>query len=337
MMILVTGGTGLVGSHLLYTLLQEEIQVRAIHRKTSDLSLVEKVFSYYTDNPKNLFEKIEWVEADIIDVPALTEAFEEITHVYHAAAYISFDPSHFYKLKKANIEGTANIVNLCIANTITKLVYVSSVATLGSKLNGALISEETEWSPTDKNSAYAITKFGAEMEVWRGSQEGLNVAIVNPGVIFGPFPVISGSSVIIKMVDKKMPFYTSGSIGIVDVKDVVTILVKVMKSNISDQRFILVSKNITYKDLLFKIAESLKIKAPNKPISKWKLLLFSNLDWFSHKILNTKRKLMNTTVHSMYTDSNYNSGKVKKYLDFEFVNYEETIKSSVKSYIAQNQ
>ncbi len=332
-MILVTGGTGLVGSHLLYFLLKEEKNVRAIHRKSSDLILVEKVFSYYIEDYKNLFKKIEWVEADLTDIPRLSDAFSGITHVYHAAAYISFNPEHFDKLTKSNIEGTANIVNLCIANNVEKLCYVSSVATLGTKPNGGLINEETEWQAEADNSVYAITKFGAEMEVWRGSQEGLKVAIVNPGIIFGAFPKIAGSSVIIKMVKQKMPFVTTGSIGIVDVVDVVNVLIQLMVSNIVGQRFILVSKNISYTELLSKIALNLNMKAPTKQIAKWKLMAFSRVDWFIHKIFNSKRIILKSTVNSMYTTSNYDASKIEKVLDFQFKDYEETISNAVSTYL----
>ncbi|MCB0464194.1 MAG: NAD-dependent epimerase/dehydratase family protein, partial [Aequorivita sp.] len=196
-MILVTGGTGLVGSHLLFFLLKKNERVRAIHRKSSDIQSVKKVFALYTPEVESLFNKIEWIEADITDIPALKEVFMGIKKVYHCAAFISFNPSKYKVLKKANVEGTANIVNLCLANNIEKLCYVSSVATLGSNLKDQLISEETSWNPDEKNSVYAITKYGAEMEVWRGTQEGLDAVIVNPGLILGTSPDNGGSSIII--------------------------------------------------------------------------------------------------------------------------------------------
>jgi Nucleoside-diphosphate-sugar epimerases len=170
-MILVTGGTGLVGSHLLFSLLQDNQKVRATHRASSDLELVRNVFSYFTSEADVLFNKIEWVAANMTDIPALTDAFVGISHVYHCAAYISFNPKHYRKLKKSNVEGTANIVNLCLANRVQKLCYVSSVATLGRSENSELIDEGTAWNPEDINSVYAISKYGAELEVWRGSQE----------------------------------------------------------------------------------------------------------------------------------------------------------------------
>ena len=139
-MVLVTGGTGLVGSHLLYFLLKENDSVRAIHRKSSNLQSVKEVFSYYTSSYEALYKKIDWVDADITEVPSLSEAFKGITKVYHAAAYINFSPKNYHKLKEVNIEGTANVVNLCLLHKVEKLCYVSSIATLGETENDELIS-----------------------------------------------------------------------------------------------------------------------------------------------------------------------------------------------------
>ena len=333
-MILVTGGTGLVGSHLLYFLLKEKKQVRAIHRKSSDLQAVKQVFGYYVNEAEAeiLFNKIEWQEANITEIPALTDAFKGITHVYHAAAYISFDPKHYKKLKKANMEGTANVVNLCLANSVKKLCYVSSIATLGNGLNGAPITEETHWNPEEKNNVYAITKYGAEMEVWRGTQEGLDAVIFKPGVILGEGFWSSGSGVIIKTASKGIPFYTDGGMGVVDVKDVVKAMVQGMHSEEKNTSYILVSDNLKYKKLLTKIATRLNVNPPKKRAPKWVLMVFSKIDWFVSKLFGTRRKLLKATVNSLYTVSNYNSLKIERELNFTFTPISETLDRVVDCY-----
>ena len=184
-MILVTGSTGLVGAHLLYKLISNNEKVRAIYRNEGKLNNVKKVFSTYIDDYKNLFENIDWVKADILDIPSLSKAFKGIDYVYHCAAFVSFEPDKYHLLRRTNIEGTANIVNLCISNSIKKLCYVSSIATIGNELNNNPITEDSVWNPEEEHSVYAITKYGAEMEVWRGTQEGVDAIIVNPGVILG--------------------------------------------------------------------------------------------------------------------------------------------------------
>jgi len=331
-MILVTGATGLVGSHLLYFLLKENDKVRAVHRSSSDLLGIKKVFSIYTENVEDIYKRIEWVEANVIDIPALTNAFIGVTEVYHCAAYISFDPANYKKLKKANIEGTANIVNLCLANNIKKLCYVSSVATLGSSPTGTLVNEETPWNPEEKNSVYAITKYGAEMEVWRGSQENLDVIIVNPGVILGTSPDGDGSGLIINLASRGIPFYPSGEMGIVDVRDVVHAMMDLMKSDIKNEQFILVAENISYKDLLSKLSIYFNKKAPSKALPQWILKIASTLDWLSSKLFGTKRMLMKSVVKSMYTKSNYDASKIKNMLNFKFTPIDKTLESVAGKY-----
>ena len=265
-MILVTGGTGLVGSHLLYKLLQGKAKVRAIYRREKTLETVKRVFSFYSKSPNKLFDSIEWIQADITDIPSLEHALKDIIYVYHCAAFVSFEPDKYYQLRKINIEGTANVVNLCLDQKIKKLCYVSSVAALGNSTNNKKIDEETYWNPEEENSVYGITKYGAEMEVWRGIQEGLQAVIVNPTVIIGPGIWSHGSGYLIKKVYTGMSYYTKGSIGLVDIHDVVNIMTELMSSNISNERFILISENWSYKEFFNYIAKNLNLKSIDKEL-----------------------------------------------------------------------
>ena len=331
-MILVTGGTGLVGSHLLYHLVQNEEKVRAIHRKTSDLNEVKKVFSYYSTEVESTFQKIEWFESDILDLPSLSEAFLGVTQVYHAAAYISFFPNKYSLLRRVNVEGTANIVNQSLAHGVKKLCYVSSIATLGRLLDSNRIDEETEFDPEEQNSVYSITKRNAELEVWRGVQEGLDAVIVNPGVVFGSGNWNSASGKIMKMISRGIPYYTSGSIGMVDVQDVAKGMISLMNSHIVNQNYILVSKNILLKELLFSVSKLLHKNPPKKEISKRKLIFFSNLDWIYSKLFRTKRKLLKVSVKSLFRDYLYDSSKIRKDLGMEFTPYQITLERVAKDY-----
>lgn len=329
-MILVTGSTGMVGSHLLYFLLKDNTRVRAIHRRESDITSVKKVFELYTTEVDRLFNKIEWVEANITDIPALTLAFENITEVYHCAAIINFNPSKYQLLKKVNTEGTANIVNLCLANKIKKICYVSSVATLGKTLNNKLITEETHWNPDDKNNIYAITKYGAEMEIWRGTQEGLDAVIVNPGIILGTSPNKDGSGMIISLGSSGISFYPSGGMGIVDIQDVVRAMILLMHSETRNERFILVGENISYKKLLSSLAQEFGKKPLKRKLSKGLMLFLSKIDWFLNKLFGIKRKVIKATVRSMFTTSNYDASKIKERFGFQFKPTTETLKRIAK-------
>ena len=316
-MILVTGATGLVGSHLLVQLLQENEEVKALFRSEKQIEKTKNVFSFH--NQLALFDKINWVKGDITDIPSLEIAFEEVTHVYHCAALISFDPNDENLLRKINIEGTANVVNCCIDFGIEKLCHVSSIATLGNpKEYETTITEESEWNPEELHSDYAITKYGAEMEVWRGFQEGLDIVIVNPSVIFGYGFPNQGSDVIIQSVKKGLSIYTNGILSIISVEDVTNCMVQLMKSAISGERYILVGENITIKDFIYYLASQYKIKSSRIYASKGIINICWRLDWLLAKIKNRKRKLTKITSRAIHSINQYETTKVIACLGYTF-------------------
>ncbi|WP_055434765.1 NAD-dependent epimerase/dehydratase family protein [Lacinutrix algicola] len=332
-MILVTGGTGFVGAHLLFKLLEEKQTVRAIYRNEKKFNTIKRIFSYYSNTAEALFNSIDWVEADLNDIPALTEAFKDVTHVYHCAAFVSFEPDKFDLLLKTNVEGTANIVNLSIAFNVTKLCYISSIAAIGEPKPGEITTEDTEWNPETDNSVYAITKYGAELEVWRGTQEGLDAVIVNPGVIIGPGIWKYGSGSIIKTVANGLKYYTKGSVGYVAVNDVVNALFTLMQSDVKNERFILVSKNWTYKKFLAICAEALSVNTPKKEAKNWLLQIGWRLDWLKHKVTGKRRILTKQLADSLVSESQFNGDKIKAHVDFEYSDLETEIKETCKFYL----
>jgi dihydroflavonol-4-reductase len=323
-MILVTGGTGLVGAHLLLQLAENEAGVRAIYRRQKALEKTKSLFKLY--QKEALFNKIEWVEADIIAIPSLEIAFQNITYVYHCAGLISYDPNDEDQLRKVNIEGTANIVNFCLAYNIKKLCHVSSIAALGDlKPYEKEVSEQTEWNPEAPHSDYAISKYGAEMEIWRGQQEGLKVVIVNPGVIFGAGFWEQGSGVFFTAVKKGFPFYTNGATGYVGVTDVVKIMIQLMKSDIIGERFSVIAENLTFKKVIFDIAEKLKAKKPKTEAKPWMLAIAWRLDWFISTFFRTKRRLSKYNADSLLSAEFISNEKIKNALNFEFQSIEAVI------------
>lgn len=317
-MILVTGGTGLVGAHLLYRLASEQQKVRAIYRSKKSLKHTKNVFSCYTENSETLFNAIEWVKADIIDIPALTEVFKGITQVYHCAALVSFEPNKYYQLRQTNIEGTANLVNLSLSFSVEKFCHVSSIATLSDTLNQLPITEENIWNPEEDHNDYAITKYGAEMEVWRGSQEGLDVVIVNPGVILGPGIWENGSGNLFKRAKKGLNYYTAGSIALVDVEDVVSAMLNLTNSDLKNERYILVAENWSYKKFTSALSNAVEAQPPQKLASKTLLNIVWRLDWLRHKLTGKKRQLTKRLTKTLITTKNYSSVKIKTALNYNF-------------------
>ena len=333
-MILVTGGTGIVGSHLLYELVQQKEVVRATYRSKSTLEKVRHVFSYYIENHQELFEQVEWVQADINDIPALQKAFKNITTVYHCAAMVSFEPQKFKQLKKINIEGTANVVNIALTKGIKKLCYVSSVAALGSEIDAEMmINENSPWNNELDHNVYAISKHGAEMEVWRAIQEGLNAVIINPGLILGPgFWDGESSGQLFKLIKEGMRYYTTGISGYVDVWDVVKAMVKLMHSDISSERFTLVSENISFKHFQKEVAKQLNVKPPKKKASTTLLEVAWRIDWLRFQLFGGYRKLSKQTARTANSINKYDNSKIKEVLNFEFTPVRESIKKVCQYY-----
>ncbi len=328
-MILVTGGTGLVGYHLLLQLSIEKEAIRAIYRSEKKLQHVKNLFS--NEGKLSEFEKIDWIQADILDVPALEMAFTDVTYVYHCAALVSFDPKDEEKLYQNNIVGTANVVNICLTSDVKKLCYVSSISALGNGTeHNLIVNEETERNNEAVRSDYSISKFGAEMEVWRGFQEGLDVVIVNPGVIFGDGFPKEGSNLFIQNIKNGQSFYTLGKLGIVAVEDVVKAMTTLMKSTISGERYTLVAEDITYKELFDSIAANLQVKKPKYLVKKWQTQVVSILEFIFSTLLFRKRMLTKSTINSLYNLEIHDTSKIKNAIDFEFLDMKVYLKELIQ-------
>lgn len=323
-MILVTGGTGLIGSHLLFHLTKNGKQVKASYRNKHSIDKVSRIFGFYVDNPESLLSQISWVKADITDVASLDRLFEDVDEVYHCAALISFDPKHLDALIKTNTEGTANLVNLCLASAVKKLCYVSSIAAIGPSAKGEMATEDNEWN--DSNiSVYGLTKHDAELEVWRGSQEGLPVVIVNPGVVLGPGFWKSGSGTFFSYAHKGKSHFIPGGTGFVTIDDVTTAMVALMDSNIERERFILVNENLTYQEIFSGIATRLSVPVPSKKIGFWVLECVWRLDGLRSKFLGKRRRFTKNMVKGLYRQEIYSNKKIKKTLDFKFGDLNATL------------
>jgi nucleoside-diphosphate-sugar epimerase len=334
-MILVTGGTGLLGSHLLHRLVSDGMTVRAIKRKSSDTEFTRKVFSYYAKDYNELFSKIQWVDGDITDVYSLEDAFEEIDFVYHCAAIVSFNAADKIEMVKTNSIGTANIINLCLEKKIKKLCHVSSIAALGRSTNSSMISESTGWVTSKQNSFYAISKYNAEREVWRGINEGLNAVIINPSIILGPGDWKNDSSKIFTLVNNGLKFYTNGVNAYVDVIDVVNSMVLLMNNDVSAERFIIASENYSYRDLLNAIAKNL-----NKPLPKYHANSFiSELAWRLEKtrsvLTNSNPLITKQIVKTAANKSFYNNEKFRQKYNYKYLSVDESVKRICEILIKQ--
>ncbi|SHJ14792.1 Nucleoside-diphosphate-sugar epimerase [Mesonia phycicola] len=333
-MILVTGATGLVGSHLLAELLLREEKVRALYRTHEKIKAAEYIIQQKIgENSIKLLENIEWFLADITNIPQLTDAFVDIEYVYHCAGLISYNPKHYKLLRKINIEGTANVVNLALSKRVKKLCHVSSIAALGSELNHQPITEKSPRNNDAEHDNYSITKYGAEMEVWRASQEGLNVVVVNPGVIIGAGNWSSGSGQLFSKVHNGLSYYPPLTTGFVAVEDVAKSMVLLMQSNIENEGFVLVAENLSFKIVLAEIAKALKKPEPRKKLQPWMVFIGWLFQYIGRKLFNTEQIITKKSIKGAFGKSYYSNKKIVKLLDFEFTPIQQSIKETSRYFI----
>jgi len=309
-MILITGSTGFVGMHLLQTLSKTNIKIVALYRSKEKKEITE----IFLKKTKSIYKNIIWKRSDINDIIGLEDAFKDITHVYHCAGLISFSFSDKQRLNNINIGGTKNIVNLCIEKKISKLIYLSSISALGEESNEDNIT--TKFNNYNHKTPYAYSKYNAELEVWRGIEEGLKSVIINPGVIMGESILNNSPESKLKKMINQFPFffYTKGRSGFVNINDVIKVSISLMNSQISNERFIIVAKNYSYKLILEKLKKDLKTKKKlvriNKPVLNL-ILYFDTLTSF----FGLKKKYMSSSlVESFFSQKKYNGNKIIKFL-----------------------
>ena len=324
--VLVTGGTGLVGAHLLYYLAKQGISLVAIKRKNSNTKNVKKIFNYYSSEGDVLYNKIDWQECDILDFIKLNTIIKNVSIVYHCAALISFNKALKNKMIETNATGTANIVDLSLEHNIHKICYVSSIATLGSNYNLAI--DETCWWDWKNQSSYAISKYLAEIEVWRGFNEGLSGFIVNPSLIIGPGIWHSGFGTIIKKARLGSPFYPPGQCGIIDVNDLVGIMIKLMQNNTTNERFIINSEHWSYQNLMGIIAKQFNKKPPRIKLKKWMLKVLITIDVFWCKLNRNKIELSTDAIKYTTNEILLNTAKINNTIKYDY----QDIRLALKKY-----
>lgn len=327
-MILVTGGTGLVGTRLLFDLVADGKQVRAIKRSSSSLVMLEKIFHLLSDRADELLKQIEWVDGDVQDYLSLESAIQGIEQVYHCAAVVSFDPKDKPMMMRINVDGTANVVNAALAAGIKKMCFVSSVAALGRAEENIMIDENGDWTDSKENSVYAKSKYAAEREVWRGVAEGLNAVIVNPSIILGPGDPYKSSAKLLATAMKGNPFYTEGVNAFVDVRDVSRTMIRLMESEIMNERFIINQGNYSYRHIFNLMAEGFGKKHPRIEVKPWIFEILWRLDKFRSLISGTSPLITRETARTSSKRYLYSNEKIRKALEFSFIPIENSIKDN---------
>ena len=322
-LVLVSGGTGFLGTYVLRQLLRAGWRVRAMRREISPMDLVA-----------DIADQVEWVIADVTDIPALEEAFQGVTHVCHCAAKVSFHPRDVRRMRQVNLEGTANMANLALEFGVQKFVHVSSIAALGRSKERLELHENLKWVESPDTSQYALSKYQSELEVWRAHAEGLPVAIVNPAIILGSGFWNDGSAKFFQQINDGLKFSPTGRSGFVDVRDVARFMVLLLDSDISGERYVLCGANVLYRDFFKQIAANLGKKAP--PITVTPLLaeVAWRVEWLKEKILGIDPIVTRESARASVSQYTYLNDKSRSVFNFEYLPFEQTIRETAAQFKA---
>ncbi|MCO6461645.1 MAG: NAD-dependent epimerase/dehydratase family protein [Saprospiraceae bacterium] len=322
--ILVTGATGLVGSYVVRTLLLNGYaNVAVTTRKNSNLTLLG-----------DAADRIKIFHADLTDVIGLEDAILGRTHIIHCGALVSFDSRDKRPLIKTNVEGTANLINLSLEHGIKRFIHLSSIAALGrNNKEGGLTDEYTKYEDNPYNSYYSITKHLAELEVWRGKAEGLDVRILLPGLILGSGYWKTGTNGFFNHVWRKSPFYPGGSNGFVDVRDVAAFAVRMLSFDGDEEKFLMIGHNVTYKAFLDTIAKYLKVKPPSIKAKKWILGTAWRLDKLRTLFTGGRPMLTKETAATSVKNYRFANDRSLTVPGFDYTPFEQTIREIADQYL----
>lgn len=334
-MILVTGGTGFVGSHLLYKLSSMGFNVRATYRKNSSFKQVQDVFSLNESNWESSFKKIQWVEADLMDCTALDNALSDIETVIHCAGFVSFNHTDKNKIIEVNKNTTCHVVNAMLANGVKRIIYVSSIASIGNHAKDeSELTENIENMPSKNDSVYAKSKYLAELEIWRGVAEGLEAVIVQPSVIIGYSTPGSPNGLMASLVNKKICRYPTGSNGFVSIDDIAKALVNFSSmETLPNETYILNSENLYYKEFIQLFQNASAYKCPLRSISNSLLRLLYPLELLAATLSGRKSRLNRNMIRILTQKFKVSGAKYQNTYATKYTPIADAVKKTLDLYI----
>ncbi|MDR9374740.1 MAG: NAD-dependent epimerase/dehydratase family protein [Schleiferiaceae bacterium] len=333
----VTGATGLLGSHLVAELVAAGYTVRVLYRREARLRRLNRVLGYYFDDPDAVQKKLEKVQADLLDPEDLKKALPGTTVLYHCAARVSFARQDRTKLLQENPAMTAALVNEALAQGVQKLVHISSVAALGRRRGQQHSDENSRWVPGRSNTAYARSKYKAELEAWRGSEEGLPTVILNPSIILGPGFWEEGSGKFFGQIAGGFPFYSTGVNGFVDVRDVARSARLLGQGSYREARYLVAGHNASYQAVFTGIAQALGVRAPRIRVRPWLAALVWRAEALRSLLTGAEPSVTRETARTALQVHYYHSDKLLATLpDFQFRPLEDTLRHTARCYQADH-
>lgn len=255
MRVFITGATGFVGGHVARAYAAEGASLRLLTRQTSRLDSLAGI-------------EAETIVGDLREPEKLRSALTDCEALVHVAADYRLwvrDPAEMYA---ANVDGTRELLRIAREVGVQRVVYTSSVATMGFKSDGSIVNEETAVSLADMIGPYKRSKFLGEQEAIRAARAGQHVMILNPTTPIGPGdakPTPTGR-IVVDFLNKKFPAYVDTGLNLVDVDEVARMHVVALEQGTPGERYILGGENLTLKQILDRMSSITGLPSPTMKV-----------------------------------------------------------------------
>lgn len=333
----VTGGTGLIGSHLVAELLKRGCRVKLLVRDMRRVGQLHKTLSRMEAD--SYFGRIEFYETELNNPHTLAAALTDMEVVFHCAALVTFDPERADEVVLVNTEITTHVVNACLQCGVGLMVHISSIATLGScRLGQRAIDETCILNNPVGRSPYSVSKIYAENAVQRGMVEGLRAVIVNPSVVIGEGDLNSSSSRLVAYAMHRRVFYTKGVKGYVDVRDVARAAVRLAETpQAVGKRFIVSAENLTFGTLFSMAARISDHWPPLIPLGRRVLTGIYKVEKLLNKWFGRRPILSEALIANACDMSYYDNSRMKNLLNFTYTPIRETLERVIRYYKRQRE
>ena len=324
MKVFLTGSTGFVGSHVARAYVAEGAELRLLARATSKLTAIEGLAA-------------EVVVGDLRQPESLRTALRGCDALVHVAADYRLwvrDPKEMYA---ANVDGTRELLRIAREEGVGKVVYTSSVATMGFKTDGSIVDEGTPVSLADMIGPYKRSKFMAEQEAIAAARAGQHVMILNPTTPIGPGdakPTPTGR-IVVDFLNRKFPAYVDTGLNLVDIAEVARMHVVALDSGTPGERYILGGENLTLKQILDRMSAITGLPSPTMKVPHAVAMIFA---FFDETITGKIRgKEPRATVEAVRMGRKYmfaSSAKAERDLGFRVLPVYNAMRTAIEWFVA---
>lgn len=317
-MILVTGGAGHIGNVLVRDLVNAGKKVRVLALPGEKIESLDGL-------------DVDIVWGNILSLDDLRKAMDGVNLVFHLASYVALTADQYDLMRKVNVEGTENVLQVCQEMKVERLVYTSSIHAYERVPEGVVIDEHLKFDPQNPDGLYDRTKAEATLLVLEAAKNGMNAVVVCPTGVVGPYDykLSEIGELIITWMKRRASISTDGGYDFVDVRDVSAGHILAAEKGRSGEVYILGGERMSIKSLRAMVQKASRVKTPAINIPSKLALMVAPIAEFFYKLFRTRPKFTTYSIKTLLSNSNISSRKAQRELGYKPRNLMDSIRDTV--------